>query len=52
MAKRKRNAPTEPEVPMGIIAIFFLIALMVAFAKVGSGSSRSLADTPPHVRVV
>jgi hypothetical protein len=51
MPKRKRNAPPTPEVPMGVIAVFFVIALAVAFAKVGSGSSRSLADIPPQVRV-
>lgn len=44
MAKRKRNAPQEPEVPLGIVAVFFVIALAVAFAKVGSGSSRSFAQ--------
>lgn len=52
MAKRKRNAPPEPEVPLGIVAVFFVIALAVAFAKVGSGSSRSFADNPPLVRTV
>ncbi|MFM0192399.1 hypothetical protein PQQ65_04855 [Paraburkholderia strydomiana] len=49
MPKRKRNTPPAPEVPMGIIAVFF--ALDVAFAKVGSGSSRSLADNPRPARV-
>ncbi|MFM0595351.1 hypothetical protein [Paraburkholderia dilworthii] len=52
MAKRRRNAPPEPEIPLGIVAVFFVIALVVAFAKIGSGSARSFADNPPHSRVV
>lgn len=44
MANRKRNSPSEPEVPLGIVAVFFVIALMVAFAKFSSGSSRSFAQ--------
>jgi len=52
MAKRNRNAPPEPEVPMGIVAVFFVIALVVAFAKVTSGSGRSYAETQSQVRVV
>ena len=52
MAKRNRNTPPEPEVPMGIVAVFFVIALVVAFAKVSSGSGRSFAETSPQIRVV
>ena len=47
MAKRKRNASPTSEVPMGVIVVFFVIAIAVAFAKVGSGSTRSLAGNPP-----
>jgi hypothetical protein len=51
MSKRKRNAQQQPEAPIGVIAVFFVIALVVAFAKVGSGSSRSFAGNPQAVRV-
>lgn len=52
MAKRKRNAPPEPEIPLGIVAVFFVIAIVVAFAKIGGGSAHSLADNPPQIRTV
>jgi hypothetical protein len=52
MAKRNRNSPPSSEVPAGIVAVFFVIALVVAFAKASSGSARSFADNPPQVRLV
>lgn len=43
MAKRKRNTPSEPEIPTGIVAIFFVIAVAVAFAKAETTSVRHFA---------
>lgn len=52
MAKRNRNTPPPPEVPAGIVAVFFVIALVVAFAKVASGPTHSYASNPTSIRVV
>lgn len=52
MSKRKHTSQPEQEVPMGIVAVFFVIALVVAFAKLGSGSTHRFANNPPPVRVV
>jgi len=51
MAKRNRNAPPPPEVPAGIVAVFFVIALVVAFAKVLSGPTHSYAGNPTTTHV-
>lgn len=52
MAKRNRNDPPPPEVPAGIVAVFFVIALVVACAKFVTGPTHSYAGDPAATRVV
>jgi len=49
MSKRHRNSARPLEVPAGIVAVFFVIALVIAFAKAGPGSAHRFAGNPPHV---
>jgi len=52
MAKHNRNSTRPLEVPAGIVAVFLVIAVVIAFAKAGSGSAHRFAGNPPYVHTV
>ncbi|MDE1007539.1 MAG: hypothetical protein OSB38_17880 [Paraburkholderia fungorum] len=52
MAKRKRNQTPPTDAPIRVVAVFLVIAIVIAGAKMGSRMNHSFAGNPPRVRVV
>lgn len=51
MTKRNRQPETPPEVPVGIVAVFFVIALFIAFAKFAARPNHGYASAAHETRV-